>query len=176
MFIIDLLFPMWKMKEKKKKKTCTFAGEKFNRWCSLNADSRWQLDSCQTRGKISTRMESGSCWKLRKLGILFTRQTAFGSFRPSCTRSPAQTRLLNIPFVFVRQLCPRQFCRQVIFFFYNISDSILVSDDNISRLSSIKKMKRFFLKEFEEPFYSKKCIWNICEISQSVFERYERSE
>lgn len=104
----------WK---KKKKKTCTFAGEKFNRWCSLNADSRWQLDSCQTRGKISTRMESGSCWKLRKLGILFTRQTAFGSFRPSCTRSPAQTRLLNIPFVFVRQLCPRQFCRQVVFFF-----------------------------------------------------------
>lgn len=41
---------------------------------------------------------------------------------------------------------------------------MLVSDDNISRLSSIKKMKRFFLKEFEEPFYSKKCI---CEISQS---------
>lgn len=131
-----------------KKKTCTFAEEKFNRWCStMNADSRRQLDSCQTRGKISTRMESGSWWKLRKLGILFTRQTAFGSFRPSCSSRKHDFLIFRLSSS-VRQLCPRR--RQV--FFFIISDSILVSDDDINLFHFLildQRWKIFFEKNLK---------------------------
>lgn len=167
---------MWKKEERK---TCTFAGEKFNRWCSMmNADSRRQLDSCQTRGKISTRMESGSWWKLRKLGILFTRQTAFGSFRPSC--SSKQTRLLNIPFVFGSPSANFALGADK-FFFLSFSDSILASDDDdinpFPLLSSIKD-EEIFLKRIWNGLVqkSKKCNKNNCEIFQPTFERYERND
>lgn len=50
---IHLLFRMRKTKEKKKNKIV------LSRERNWTDDSRRQLDSCQTRAKISTRMESG---------------------------------------------------------------------------------------------------------------------